>query len=176
MNYGKKGVRKKQQALHATSTKWARKIGFAFIQLCLVAIIGVGIIGSSAGIGIFKGVLATAPDIGNIDVTPTGFSTFAYDIEGRQIAKLVSTDSNRIPVTIDMVPKDLQNAFVAVEDARFYDHNGIDIKGIIRAAKVGIVNKLKGGDFTEGASTITQQLLKNNVFTNWTSEESFAAR
>ena len=41
---------------------------------------------------------------------------------------------------------------------------------------MGIVNKLKGGDFTEGASTITQQLLKNNVFTNWTSEDSFAER
>lgn len=176
MNYGKKGVRKKQQALHSKSTKWARKIGFTFIQLCLVAIIAVGIIGISAGIGIFRGVIATAPDIGNIDVTPTGFSTFVYDIEGNQTAKLVSTDSNRIPVTIDMVPEDLKNAFVAVEDARFYDHNGIDIKGILRAATVGIQNKLRGGDFTEGASTITQQLLKNNVFTDWTSEDSFADR
>lgn len=176
MNYGKKGVRKRQQALHAKSTKWARKIGFTFIQLCLIALIGAGIVGVSAGIGIFKGVLATAPDIGNIDVTPTGFSTFVYDIEGNQTAKLVSTDSNRIPVTIDMVPEDLQNAFVAVEDSRFYSHNGIDIKGILRAGVVGIQNKLKGGDFTEGASTITQQLLKNNVFTDWTSEDSFADR
>ena len=170
MNYGKKGVRKRQQTLHATSTKWARKIGFTFVQLCLIAIIGVGIIGLSAGIGMFKGVLATAPDIGNIDVTPTGFSTFVYDIEGNQIQKLVSTDSNRIPVTIDMVPEDLQNAFVAVEDSRFYDHNGIDIKGIIRAGVVGLQNR----HFSEGASTITQQLLKNNVFTDWTSEDSLA--
>ncbi len=176
MNYGKKGVRKRQQALHAKSTKWARKIGFTFIQLCLIALIGVGIVGVSAGIGIFKGVLATVPDIGNIDVTPTGFSTFVYDIEGNQTAKLVSTDSNRIPVTIDMVPEDLKNAFVAVEDSRFYSHNGIDIKGIVRAGVVGIQNKLRGGDFTEGASTITQQLLKNNVFTDWTSEDSFADR
>lgn len=170
MNYGKKGVRKRQQALHAKSTKWARKIGFTFVQICLIAIIGVGIIGLSAGIGMFRGVLATAPDIGNIDVTPTGFSTFVYDIEGNQTAKLVSTDSNRIPVTIDMVPEDLQHAFVAVEDARFYEHNGIDIKGIIRAGVVGLQNR----HFSEGASTITQQLLKNNVFTDWTSEDSLA--
>ena len=171
MNYGKKGVRKRQQALHATGKKWTRKIGFAFVQLCLIAVIGAGIIGLSAGIGIFRGVLATAPDIGNIDVTPTGFSTFVYDIEGNQIQKLVSTDSNRIPVTIDMVPEDLQHAFVAVEDQRFYEHNGIDIKGIIRAGMVGLQNK---GKFSEGASTITQQLLKNNVFTDWTSEDSMA--
>ena len=168
MNYGKKGVRKKQQALHAKSTKWARKIGFTFIQICLIAIIGIGIIGLSAGIGMFKGVLATAPDIGNIDVTPTGFSTFVYDIEGNQIQKLVSKDSNRIPVTIEMVPENLRNAFVAVEDNRFYDHNGIDIKGILRAGFIG----LSSGHFSEGASTITQQLLKNNVFTDWTSEET----
>ncbi len=170
MNYGKKGVRKRQQTLHAKSTKWAKKIGFTFIQLCLIALIGVGIIGLSAGIGMFRGVLATAPDIGNIDVTPTGFSTFVYDIEGKQTAKLVSTDSNRIPVTIDMVPENLQHAFVAIEDSRFYEHNGIDIKGIIRAGVVGIQNR----HFSEGASTITQQLLKNNVFTDWTSEDSLA--
>ena len=173
MNYGKKGVRKKQQALNSTSKKWGKKIGFTFVQIFLIALIGVAIIGTSAGIGIFKGILATAPDIGNIDVTPSGFSTFVYDIEGNQTAKLVSTDSNRIPVTIDMVPEDLQNAFVAIEDSRFYDHNGIDIKGIIRAGVVGIQN---GGHFSEGASTITQQLLKNNVFTDWTSEDSFADR
>lgn len=173
MNYGKKSVRKKQQALNSTSKKWGKKIGFTFVQIFLIALIGVAIIGTSAGIGIFKGILATAPDIGNIDVTPTGFSTFVYDIEGNQTAKLVSTDSNRIPVTIDMVPEDLQNAFVAIEDSRFYDHNGIDIKGIIRAGVVGIQN---GGHFSEGASTITQQLLKNNVFTDWTSEDSFADR
>lgn len=173
MNYGKKGVRKKQQALNSTSKKWGKKFGFTFIQIFLLALIGVAIIGTSAGIGIFKGVLATAPDIGNIDVTPTGFSTFVYDIEGNEIKKLVATDSNRIPVTIDMVPEDLQNAFVAIEDSRFYEHNGIDIKGIIRAGVVGLQN---GGNFSEGASTITQQLLKNNVFTDWTSEDSFADR
>ena len=176
MNYGKRGVRERQKALNATSKKWSRKIGFTFIQIFLIALIGIAIIGASAGIGVFKGVIATAPDIGNIDVTPSGFSTFVYDIEGNQTAKLVSTDSNRIPVTIDMVPKNLQNAFVAIEDSRFYEHNGIDIKGIIRAGVVGLRNIAAGGTFTEGASTITQQLLKNNVFTDWTSEDSLADR
>lgn len=170
MNYGKKGVRKKQQELNATGKKWGRKIIFTFVQVFLVAMIGVGIIGISAGVGAFKGVLATAPAIGNIDVTPSGFSTFVYDIEGRQTAKLIAKDANRIPVTSDMVPQNLKDAFVAIEDARFYDHNGIDIKGIIRAGKVGIQNR----HFSEGASTITQQLLKNNVFTDWTSEDSLA--
>ncbi len=173
MNYSKRGVRKKQKALNAKGSKWGRKLGFTFVQVFLLFMISAAILGVSAGIGVFKGILATAPDIGNIDVTPSGFSTFVYDIEGNQTAKLVSTDSNRIPVSMDMVPEDLAHAFVAVEDARFYDHNGIDIKGILRAAAIGIQNKFH---FSEGASTITQQLLKNNVFTDWTSEDSFADR
>ena len=171
MNYSKRGVRKKQKALNAKGGKWGKKLGFTFVQVFLLFLISVAVIGASAGIGVFKGILATAPDIGNIDVTPSGFSTFVYDIEGNQTAKLVSTDSNRIPVSMDMVPVDLAHAFVAIEDQRFYDHNGIDIKGIIRAASIGIKNKFH---FSEGASTITQQLLKNNVFTDWTSEDSFA--
>lgn len=173
MNYGKRGVRKKQKALNAKGGKWGKKLGFTFVQVFLLFLISAAVLGVSAGIGVFKGILATAPDIGNIDVTPSGFSTFVYDIEGNQTAKLVSTDSNRIPVSMDMVPEDLAHAFVAVEDARFYDHNGIDIKGIFRAAAIGIRNKFH---FSEGASTITQQLLKNNVFTDWTSEDSFADR
>ncbi|MDE7247092.1 MAG: transglycosylase domain-containing protein [Lachnospiraceae bacterium] len=170
MNYSRRGVRKKQHELNATGKKWSRKIIFTFVQVFLVAMIGLAIVCVSAGIGAFRGVLASAPDIGNIDVTPSGFSTFVYNIEGKQIQKLVSNDSNRIPVTIDMVPQDMKDAFVAIEDSRFYDHNGIDIKGIIRAGVIGIQNR----HFSEGASTITQQLLKNNVFTDWTSEDSLA--
>ena len=151
MNYSKRGVRKKQKALNAKGGKWGKKLGFTFVQVFLLFLISIAVVGASAGIGVFKGILATAPDIGNIDVTPSGFSTFVYDIEGNQTAKLVSTDSNRIPVSMDMVPEDLAHAFVAVEDARFYDHNGIDIKGIVRAAAVGIRNKFH---FSEGASTI----------------------
>lgn len=173
MNYSKKGLRAKQKSLHTKSTKWSKKILLAILNLTLLFVLAGGIIGASMGIGIFKGVIDTSPSIENVDVTPTGFSTFVYDLAGNQIGKLIAADSNRIPVTQDMIPEDLAHAFVAIEDARFYEHNGIDIKGIFRAAYVGISN---GFHFSEGASTITQQLLKNSVFTNWTSEESFTEK
>ncbi|MDE6892057.1 MAG: transglycosylase domain-containing protein [Lachnospiraceae bacterium] len=172
MNYSKRGIRAKQKAVHATSTRLGKKLLVTVLNLSLLFVLSAGVIGVSMGFGIFKGVIDTAPSIENIKVTPTGFSTFVYDLEGNQTAKLVSQNSNRIPVTWDMIPQDLADAFVAVEDARFYEHNGIDIKGIIRAAYIGVVvNKFH---FTEGASTITQQLLKNNVFTDWTNETGFA--
>ncbi|WP_051545381.1 transglycosylase domain-containing protein [Butyrivibrio sp. MC2021] len=166
MNYGKRGIVRQARALNSGTDKWGKKFSLFGFYLILASIIGLVIIGSSAGIGVFKGIIDTAPDISNINVTPTGFSTFVYDTDGNQIAKLVSTDSNRIPVTKDMIPENLAHAFVAIEDERFYEHNGIDIQGIIRAGFVG----LSSGEFSQGASTITQQLLKNNVFSGWTNE------
>ncbi len=169
MNYGKKGIRAKQHAVNSKGGKWGRKIALIILKLSLVFILVVGIIGASAAFGVFKGIIDTSPDISNIDVSPTGFSTFIYNSEGQQTAKLVASDSNRIPVTMDQIPSNLAHAFVAIEDERFYNHNGIDIQGIFRAAVVGIQNKFH---FSQGASTITQQLLKNNVFTGWTDEST----
>ena len=169
MNYGKKGIRAKQHAVNSKGGKWGRKIALIILKLSLVFILVVGIIGASAAFGVFKGIIDTSPDISNIDVSPTGFSTFIYNSEGQQTAKLVASDSNRIPVTMDQIPSNLAHAFVAIEDERFYQHNGIDIQGIFRAAVVGIKNKF---NFSQGASTITQQLLKNNVFTGWTDEST----
>lgn len=173
MNYSKRGIKEKQKSLHTTSSKWGKKLLLAVLNLSLLALLAVGVIGASMGIGIFRGIIDTAPSIENIDVTPTGFSTFVYDLEGNQIGKLIAQDSNRIPVAQDMIPEDLAHAFVAVEDQRFYEHNGIDVKGIFRSAYVALSTGFKR---KEGASTITQQLLKNNVFTNWTNEKTLAAQ
>ena len=169
MNFSKNGVTKKQKEINAFGTRCGKKLSFYIVAAIIVVFIGAGILGTCAGLGVFKGIIDTSPDITNIDVSPSGFSTFIYNSEGQQTAKLVATDSNRIPVTMDQIPENLAHAFVALEDERFYTHNGIDIKGIIRAIKEGVKNKFKD---MQGASTITQQLLKNNVFTGWTEEKS----
>ncbi|MBU9737926.1 transglycosylase domain-containing protein [Diplocloster agilis] len=173
MNYGKKGVSRKQKKLTSKSAMVGKKLTITFFKAFLVGLVAVAVVLICAGIGVLKGVIDSAPDISNIDISPNRFSTFVYDQDGNEITKLVASDSNRISATIEEMPLDLQHAFVAIEDARFYTHNGIDIKGIIRAGFTGIKN---GGDFSEGASTITQQLLKNNVFTDWTEESSFSEK
>lgn len=172
MNYGRKGVHSRQKELNSLPGRWGRKITLFTLELFLAVLFSAGIIGAAAGFGTFNGIIATAPDIANLDVSPSGFSTFVYDIEGRQTGKLVSTDSNRIPVAMSQIPEDLAHAFVAIEDERFYSHNGIDIQSIIRAGWIG----LKSRHFSQGGSTITQQLIKNNVLTSWTSEEKFAEK
>ena len=166
MNYGKKSVKKKQQKLHSKTNKVGKMFLLTFLKAFLFLCLAICISGICMGVGMFKGILASAPDISNLDYTPSGYATVVYDCNGKQITKLVSADSNRSYVSIDSIPENLCNAFVAIEDERFYEHKGIDIKGIFRAAYVGVTS----GDFSEGASTITQQLLKNNVFDNWVNE------
>ena len=112
MNYTKKGIRAKQKSLHAKTTKLGKKLLLAILNLSLLGIVAVGIIGMSMAFGIFRGVIDTAPSIENVKVTPTGFSTFVYDLEGNQTAKLVSQNSNRIPVSQDMIPEDLAHALL----------------------------------------------------------------
>ena len=113
MNYSKRGIWAKQKSLHTISTKLGKKLLLAVLNLSLLCILAAGVIGISMGFGIFKGVIDTAPSIENVQVTPTSFSTFVYDLEGNQTAKLVSQNSNRIPVTLDMIPENLSHAFVA---------------------------------------------------------------
>ena len=169
MNYfSKHSIRKRYRSVGSFTTKVGKLFGVSFFELGVFAACLAGICGACAGIGVFMGVIATAPDISNVDVTPAGYSTTVYDREGNQITKLVAENSNRVYVTLDKIPLHMQHAFIAIEDERFYDHNGIDIQGIMRAG----IKALTSGDLSQGASTITQQLLKNNVFITWTEESS----
>ena len=167
MNYGKKGVRARQKALNSKSVKWGRKIALTCLKVVLIAIVGTGVCGVSAGIGAFRGILACTPTTPLSSIVASGQATIVYDCAGNEMDQYVSTNSNRIEVTMDEVPKHLGQAFVAIEDARFYQHNGIDMKGILRSAYQFVKTR---GEEKQGASTITQQLLKNTVFTDWTSE------
>ena len=168
MNYGKKSAAQKRNSLISRSSMMGKRARVSFIRLLFVSLIALCIGVTCLGIGSFKGVIDNAPDVDDIDIMPLGYATFLYDDQGNQIRKLAAPNANRLPVTLEQIPVELQHAVVAIEDERFYEHNGIDVRGILRAG----VKALTSGDFSEGASTITQQLLKNNVFTNWTSEST----
>ena len=166
MNYGRQGIKQKKKLLNSAATRLRTKLGVFAIKFILILAIAVVVSGSCLVLGSVQGIISSAPEVSTIDVSPDGFATKIYDNESNEIQTLSTTGSNRISVELDVVPLELQHAFVAIEDERFYEHNGIDIKGIIRAGFIGLTS----GHFSEGASTITQQLIKNNVLTSWTSE------
>lgn len=142
---------------------------FKFILIVLLVLI--------IGSGIFaffqvRAILKNAPEISPAQFIPSEAATYIYDADGKREQKLTLPEANRDLVSIKDIPKDLQHAVVAIEDERFYKHNGVDPKGIARA----LVKGLTSGHFSEGASTITQQLLKNSVFPGWMKETTFRQR
>ena len=128
-----------------------KRIFLGFIIVVIVMFTGIGC-------GFLTASMNTKPNLTD-DIRPPASSQI-YDINGNEIAN-VHASENRVPVKINQIPKDLQNAFIAVEDARFYDHAGIDPKGILRAIWSNITNR----GVSEGGSTITQQLAKNAYLT-----------
>lgn len=169
MHYGKKSVSNTQKKISSKGKKTTKRVGVRLFKAFVVCMILLMIAGA-AGAGLFvKKIIDDAPTVTPDDVKPSGFTTFVYAADGTEIERFVASGSNRIYKTIDQIPDYLGNAFVAVEDSRFYEHNGIDIQGIMRAAVVGVTS----GNFSEGASTLTQQLIKNNVFPNFLNEETF---
>ena len=168
MNYGRKQVARKRWELTSRGSVMRRKVkSLTLLVILLFLVLGLGY-GGYRGYQYVEKMISDAPDINEIDATPSGYMSTVLDADGNVTAQLVGSGSNRVYVTLDEIPVDLQHAFVAIEDERFYEHNGIDLRGIVRAGVKGLTS----GHFSEGASTITQQLLKNNVFEGWTTENS----
>lgn len=173
MNYGKKKASKRQKNITSKSAMKKKRAGVrlfkALLLTCLIAIVI-----CIAGGGLFiKKMINDAPNITPEDVKPSKFTTQALaDDETTVLDTFVDAGANRVYKPIDEIPENLQNAFIAIEDSRFRNHNGIDLKGIVRAGLKGILS----GHFSEGASTLTQQLIKNNVFPNFVQEKTFLDR
>lgn len=141
--------RQKHTAKSGSNTAKHVILGIGLVFLVMLTGIGCGFLTAS---------MNTKPDLAN-DILPPASSQI-YDINGNEIANVHAAE-NRRPVKIQQVPKDLQNAFIAVEDTRFYEHNGVDPRGILRALYANI----RGRGVSEGGSTITQQLAKNAYLT-----------
>ncbi|MBR1772669.1 MAG: transglycosylase domain-containing protein [Eubacterium sp.] len=160
MNFSKQSVKKKQDRLLSRTRRFERRFFVEVLKFLLVVFVMLVLVMAGAGFGMMKGILDDSPDISNISIKPKGFKTIIYDQNNNERNTLSTVNSNRIYVYYDDIPSQVVNAFVAIEDERFWSHNGIDMKGIFRA----LVKDVMARNFNEGASTITQQLIKNQVF------------
>ncbi len=123
--------------------------------ILLITMLGIVVVGGGFGYLLAaENIRTDLPDI------QQSYTTHIYDIKGNEIA-VVHAEEDREPATIDKVPNHLKNAFLAVEDARFYQHIGIDVRGIMRA----LWENIRHQSVMEGGSTITQQLARNYYLT-----------
>lgn len=159
MKYTKQNIQKKRQILSSGKVRRNSKISLFLFKYAFIISIALIVTGLGLGVGFVRGILKTTPQITKDSVHSKGYITTIYDNKGSTIKTLSNHDSNRIYTPLSSIPKNLQHAFIAIEDERYYSHNGIDLYGIIRATFLGIRNQ----SLSQGGSTITQQLIKNNV-------------
>ncbi len=139
---------------HTNPAKQPKKNSFFSLKKILLFMISL-IIVVFLGVGCGLVAIGMSGDKDVSDIHPPASSQI-FDMNGNLITNIHATE-NRTLVSLDKIPKNLQNAFIAVEDNRFYEHNGVDPRGILRALYSNVVS----GEVAQGGSTITQQLAKN---------------
>src|SRR3954449_11674405 len=145
-------IRRRQRRRGGIGSKLLLVFGGVFVLLA---------IGAIAVTSWVLDVAAEAPSLGSCKPIDKGGNTTLYAADGSKLG-IVSSPVVRSMVSIKRIPKALQLATVAIEDQRFYQHDGLDYEGILRAA----VKDLEAGEAVEGGSTITQQLVRNLCIEN----------
>jgi len=171
MDYSKHGNKRRKRLQNPHATRVRNKIGLLVMRVTLAVVLIAGFAGVGAAIGIYIGILEAAPDL-DIErlgpISPHSFGTgsgqtplgsltsFIVGPDGEERERIHGGQDFEF-AGIDEMPQHLMYAFVAIEDERFFEHNGVDPRGIMRAIHVTTMPDRP----TEGASTITQQLVKN---------------
>ncbi len=161
MDFRRRSIERKIEQITGTRERQKNRTLMFIFSLVVGLILGGLAIMIFVGAGAVSKIIETAPAISDIDsIKPTETKSLIYASDGSIMQELIQSGSNRESVTYEQLPSHLIYAFVAMEDARFFTHDGVDIKGILRALFTGITS----GSLSQGASTLTQQLIKNNVF------------
>ncbi|MFL0251750.1 transglycosylase domain-containing protein [Clostridium neuense] len=143
-----------------------KKKRFKFLKTILLLLFFIFILTSVAGAGFIFATVKSAPAL---DVNGTILNldqpSELYDDKGNEIDTVI-TSQKRYVITMNEIPNNLANAFVSIEDERFYKHKGIDLKRIAGAFYNDIKSKIHKQNNIQGASTISQQLIKSRMFLN----------
>ncbi len=130
------------------------------IQLVIISTLILFATGLGVAVGTITWVVRESPDISEYGQWQTSEATTIYTADGEMLTRLYYQD--REYVSLEDIPIELQQAIIAIEDTRFYDHHGVDLRGITRAITVNLQERARA----EGASTITQQLARNTLLTH----------
>jgi penicillin-binding protein 1A len=131
---------------------------FLFVGVAVLGVLAIGAIGIASWV---LDVAAKAPPLSDCRPIDKGGNSILFAGDGRRLGYIASEEA-RTPVAIDRIPTDLQYATVAIEDERFFDHDGIDYEGGLRA----LIENVEAGEVVQGGSTITMQLMRNLCITD----------
>ncbi len=150
-------------------TKRPKKAHFKTLKITLIIVLSLFILSVVACSGVVLAIIKNAPPLDVNQILTLNEPSVLYDNKDK-FMDVVITNEQRTIIGYKDMPQDLKNAFVSIEDERFYKHGGIDLRRITGVVIINVKNKIKRQSGLQGASTITQQLLKNTLLS---SEVSF---
>lgn len=153
-------VAEKKRHPAVSALLYSLRVLWGAIKLIIIILVLVGFVGAGLGAGLVYGYIVTTPELSASDLQLTKFNTFIYDTDGNVLAEL-KRNENRVWIDYVDIPKNLINAFIAVEDKRFWEHKGVDFKRFAYAAYYSATAYMRGERTFQGGSTITQQMVKN---------------
>lgn len=145
--------------------KKTKNTRFKVFKITIITLILIFVFSAIAAMGVVLAMVKTAPPLDVNKVLSLNEPSVIYNDSG-QFMDTVISDINRKVVSFKDMPQDLKDAFIAIEDERFRTHSGIDIKRIFGSVLSNVTNRITGKHGLQGASTITQQLVKNTMLTN----------
>ena len=152
--------RKQKKNSPKNQSKVTKFLKWFFIGILLLGITAVTVVGVYV-----LSIIRSSPDLDVQAIQSLNQPSILYDDQGNFMDNVI-TREQRYVVKSEEIPDNLKKAFVAIEDERFYEHKGIDVKRVFGVIASNIKSKLSGSNMVQGASTITQQLIKNAVLTN----------
>lgn len=160
MNYSQQEIEKKQKNMESNAgrkkyrvEKWTAYCG-VILAITLLLLLVFGIAGS------VRGIIDSSPEIDEKNIMAEGQSGKIYDSQGKLIQSLDAKDIIQEYVSVDKIPKCVTQAFIAIEDNRFYEHHGVDMFGLVQSLWLGLTGEKS--DVTQ-SETITQQLIQNQL-------------
>ena len=122
MNYGKEHLEKRKKDISSKKNMQKKRVGVRFFKALIICVLLLAVVGVG-GVGYFaKKIIDRTPTVTPSDVKPKGFTSFVYSKDGKLMEEFLQSGSNRVYKSIDEIPKYMGDAFVAVEDERFYQH------------------------------------------------------
>ena len=133
MNFGEQKIKAHLREMESLGGKYRRRMLHQICLLGVLVLVWAAAAGIAAGAGMIKGIIDLAPQVSLADLEPQGFATQIYDSQGNLTETLVMSGANREEASYEEFPEHLVQAFVSMEDRRFWEHNGIDLRSIMRA-------------------------------------------
>lgn len=162
MNYSQAEIKRRRKEITSASRKMKYRIeewvayGSVILVITLLLILIFGMAGA------VRGMIDSTPDLTEIDILAKGNASILYDSTGQEIQTLSTDDIIQEYVPVSEIPKCVQEAFIAIEDKRFYAHHGVDMQGLIHSIYSNVTGK--GRAYADSANTITQRLIQNQIF------------